>query len=71
MRHAAWLGLALGLLALAACRSNSRERPAAAPAWLLERARQEGELAARSSVTPSLASRNAATTRNRWKLRVR
>ncbi len=40
-----------GILALASCRSNSREPPVASgPAWLLERARQEAELAAGSSV---------------------
>src|SRR5207245_6692314 len=43
--------LLVGLFALVACRSNSRQRPSpGAPAWLLERARQERELAARSSV---------------------
>src|SRR5256886_8026284 len=43
--------LLVGLLALVACQSNGRERQSpGAPAWLLERARQERELAARSSV---------------------
>ncbi|HYS62189.1 MAG TPA: VCBS repeat-containing protein, partial [Gemmatimonadales bacterium] len=43
--------LFVGLLALVACQSNGRERQSpGAPAWLLERARQERELAARSSV---------------------
>lgn len=39
-----------GLLALGSCRSNGGARPATtAPAWLLERAQQEADLAARSS----------------------
>src|SRR5438132_6326372 len=43
--------LFVGLLALVACQSNGRERQSpGAPAWLIERARQERELAARSSV---------------------
>src|SRR5256885_15905080 len=43
--------LLVGLLALVACQSTGRERQSpGAPAWLLERARQERELAARSSV---------------------
>ncbi len=40
-----------GILLLTSCRSDVPARPlAAAPAWLLARARQEAELAARSSV---------------------
>jgi enediyne biosynthesis protein E4 len=41
-----------GILLLTSCRSDIHERSlAAAPAWLRERARQEAELAARSSVS--------------------
>ncbi len=40
-----------GFVVITSCRSNTPERPASvAPAWLLERARQEAEMAARSSV---------------------
>src|SRR3989440_9089918 len=43
--------LPVGLIALVACQTNSREgQSPGAPAWLLERARQERDLAARSSV---------------------
>src|SRR5947209_14699769 len=45
------LATALPLPLLLSCRSQSAERPAmAAPAWLLERARQEAALAAQSTV---------------------
>jgi hypothetical protein len=48
-----WLLLS-GFVVVTSCRSNTPERPArpasVAPAWLLERARQEAEMAARSSV---------------------
>ena len=39
-----------GILLLTSCRSNVGELPAAAAPWLRERARQEAELAARSTV---------------------
>lgn len=43
--------LVSALPVLASCRSKTIERPAAlAPEWLLERARQEADLAARSKV---------------------